>query len=233
VRVAELEFPVRVKGVHGRTRAVLVPAELAGILRLARERVVTYGAEAGDFLVTRRGYAGFRLYARTIDEVDGLRRYFEDQGIESATEAERIRDVLELDRYLSYVFWMIAGVGLLGSMAALVASLYASVERKRRSLSVLRLIGLRRWELVRFPVYQGLTLVSFALIASYGFFRLVAETINSYFGRFLEAEENLCRLPLFEAVAAVVLCLGLAGAASLAAAMRIAFIEPGEGLRDE
>ena len=146
-----LVFPVEVAAEHQmRSDTAYIPDRLAGILNLFRERMIRYEPLEDSFIFSRRGYPGFRLYAQSIDQVDALRRFFEEREIPVYTQAERIRDVRELDFFLTMIFWLIAVMVMVGGMASLVASLYASVERKRKELSVLRLIGLSGTSLIRF-----------------------------------------------------------------------------------
>ncbi len=56
-----------------------------------------------------------------------------------------------MDKNLSLVFWLIAVIGLVGFAFSLSASLWANVDRKRKELSVLRLVGFRTGDIVWFP----------------------------------------------------------------------------------
>jgi putative ABC transport system permease protein len=228
-----LTFPVELLKEKIPEKVAFVPARLAGILNLFRQRSIIYDPETGSFILSRRGYAGFRLYAATIDDVEPLRRYLEDMGISVHTEASRIRDVTELDRYLSLMFWLIATVGLTGGVASLIASLYASVERKRRELSVLRLLGFSGATLFRFPIYQGVLIAAGGFSMAFAFFQALAGVINGLFQKHLQAEESLCYLSPRH------LGLSLAGTVAVAviagtfAAWRTTRIDPAEALRDE
>src|SRR5262249_26988959 len=144
-------------------------------------RLLHFDEHTGQLLLERRHYADFRMYARTIDNVGPLRRLLAAEGIEVHTEEQRISEVTELDHHLTRIFWLIATVGMTGGVAALVASLYASIERKRRELGVLRLIGLSRTCLIRFPVYQSLLLATGSYLAATCVFYGIAITINQLF----------------------------------------------------
>lgn len=230
----ELVFPVSLSAeASPRAGVSFIPPELAGVLRLGQTRPVRYDPEYQQFLLHRRGYAAFRLYTRSIDQVAGLKEYFESQGIDVHTKAAEILQVKELDRYLSLIFWLIAAVGIAGGAASLVASLYASVERKKRDLAVLRLIGLPRGSLLRFPVYQGVFLAGGGFLAALGFFGALAQTINTLFAAHLHPGESFCRLPWQELAAALAATLGVAALAAVLAAWRVNRIEPAEALRDE
>ncbi|MFO1491148.1 MAG: ABC transporter permease [Kiritimatiellia bacterium] len=229
-----LEFPVTAVPQRAPAGAVAyVPASLAGVLRLLVSRNLSYEPAQREFILFRRGYAGFRMYARTIDQVDGLRRELEVTGLPVSTAAEDIQRVKEMDHYLTLIFWLVAAVGIAGSIASLVASLYASVERKKRPLSVLRLLGLSGPMLFRFPIYQGVMMAGGGFLLATGFFHGMAFAINRLFQAHLRPGESFCHLPPRHLAAALVFTLVLAALSALVAVVRLARIEPAEALRDE
>ena len=76
-------------------------------------------------------------------------------GVEVRTKAGDIDLVMRMDRNLSAIYWAIAIIGLFGFSLSLGASLWANVDRKRKELSVLRLVGFRTGDIVWFPVTQA------------------------------------------------------------------------------
>ena len=229
-----LEFPVQVqKNQFSQGAWALVPPDLAGILNLARKREVRWDAEKDRFILHRRGYAAFRMYAKSLDHVPDLKSELEGMGIPVHTEAERIRDLKELDRHLSMIFWLIALGGILGGAGALAASLYASVERKRKDLGVLGLIGFGRGSLLSFPLYQALFLSCGGLVLAFGFYLVMAGLINHLFSSQLSAGEHFCRLYLIHLAAAACGVVILGQIAAALAAFRVIAIDPAEALRDE
>jgi putative ABC transport system permease protein len=229
-----LTFPVTPVAPHTLADDVaFIPIRLGSRLNLFRERHITYDATVDQFVLSRQGYAGFRLYARTIHDVDGLRRYFASQGLPVHTEAQRIQEVTDLDRYLTLLFWGIALVGIVGGAMALLASLYASVERKRRELGVLRLLGLSRRTLFRYPIYQGLMISAGGFAMALLFFTGMATAINWWFRDHLGPGESFCRIPAAYTAGAAGLTLFIATLAATSAAWRVTQIDPAEALRDE
>ncbi|UKJ75378.1 ABC transporter permease [Azospirillum brasilense] len=230
VTVADL--PVRVEGVVAGPRAI-VPSELLGALRTATQRQVAHDPAQGALLLAPAGYRGFRLYARSIDDVASLHRHLRDQGIETNAKVQAIERIRTLDRGLTRIFWLVAVVGILGGMAALVASLYAAVERKRRDLSLIRLMGLPPRSVFGFPVWQSAVLALLASGFAIGGFYALASVINGVFAGDLELGERLCHLPpsiLAGAASATVVGAVLA---SLYAAWRSTRIDPAEAIRVE
>jgi putative ABC transport system permease protein len=140
---------------------------------------------------------------------------------------------------------LIAAVGVSGAAAALLASLYASIERKKREMGVLRLIGLSGAALFRFPIYQGIMLGLGGFLTALVWFEAFALLLNTMFKPHLErllgfslqvlpkAQQNLCQIPLGYLLTALAGTILIAGGAALIAALRVNQIEPAEALRDE
>lgn len=211
----------------------LLPQSTAGMLRVGMDRPIEFREDVGTFVTTRRGWPNFRLVAKDIDSVQGLVDHFHNLGMNVITKAERIRDVKELDTYTSQVFWLIAGVGLTGAAGALLANLFAAVERKRRSLGVLRLLGLRRRSLVRLPFYQSTLIVSASVGLSIAAWWWVSSFIGRFTAHYLEAGERLATLPREHLLILWGGALVIAAIASLLAGLRVMRVDPSEAIRDE
>jgi putative ABC transport system permease protein len=190
------------------------------------------GWPGDDLPSARRVYPRFRLYATSIYDVAGLRDALAGMGIEVRTKADEVAAMQALDRNLGLVFWLLAAIGTSGFLASLAASLVANVERKRRELSVLRLVGFPTGSIIAFPMVQaglvGLIGAAVALLAYAG----VALVLNGLFTASLRAGERICRLLPEHVVAAIAGTLLCAVAASAWAGLRAARIEPAEGIRD-
>src|SRR5690606_1271299 len=118
----------------GETETVRLPLEVAGIAppaAFARDGLFVSGAllvAVEDFLDGRavpelgwagsaarsadRAFAGFRMYARTLDDVAVLRAHLLDQNIDVRTSVADISLVQTLDRNLGIVYWIIAGMAI-------------------------------------------------------------------------------------------------------------------------
>ena len=186
----------------------------------------------GAAAVEERSYPGFRLYARSIYDVAGLRELLTAAGIEVRTKAGDIELVQRMDRNLSTVYWAIAAIGLVGFSLSLGASLWANVDRKRKELSVLRLVGFRTADIVWFPVVQALYtgVLGWALAA--GIYLAAAWAINDLLAMQLQPGQEVCRLLPEHYLVALALTAGSAVLAAGLAGMRSARIEPSEGLRE-
>ena len=179
-----------------------------------------------------RIFARFRLYAASIDDVARLESDLSAEGIAVRSHLAEIATMQALDRNLSRVFWLIAGIGTLGFLASLAANLLANVERKRRELGIARLIGFPTASLVLFPVAQAVLVAMLGASAAVLVYLPVAAALNGWFAVSLQPGESICRLlPIHVALALATTLIGAAVAAAWAG-WRAARIEPAEGIRD-
>ena len=229
----ELSVPVTVIKGNAAPSLAYASAVFAGTLNLLRYRNVKYDEKMDSLLLSRRGYAGFRLYTATIDDVEGIQQKLESEGIPVHTEKERIGEVRRLDNYMGLIFWLIAAVGVIGGISALTASLYASVERKRKELNVLRLLGLLKREIVLFPVFQGLLLSGGALVLAGTIFVVVSRVINHLFRTHLRTAESLCTLSFGHFMLLIAGVFFLSVVSATFAALQATRLDPAEALRDE
>ncbi|QBQ14312.1 MULTISPECIES: ABC transporter permease [unclassified Pseudomonas] len=178
----------------------------------------------------QRVYPAFRLYARRLVDVEPLRVYFAGQNLLVSTQAQTIAQVQSLSRNLSIVFWIIAGLALAGAFAAIFAAALASVARKRRELSVLRLLGFSTAGLLLFVVLQALYSAGFAAALSGLLYGLAESGLNQLFVQVPgEYASHLLARHYGLALAAV---LGVSAVAAACGGWRVARIQASEGIRD-
>ncbi|NWA34014.1 ABC transporter permease [Pseudomonas sp. C6002] len=178
----------------------------------------------------QRVYPAFRLYARRLVDVEPLRVYFAGQNLLVSTQAQTIAQVQSLSRNLSIVFWIIAGLALAGAFAAIFAGALASVARKRRELSVLRLLGFSTAGLLLFVVLQALYSAGFAAALSGLLYGLAESGLNQLFVQVPgEYASHLLARHYGLALAAV---LGVSAVAAACGGWRVARIQASEGIRD-
>ena len=187
---------------------------------------------SGEPADTERSYPGFRLYARSIYDVAGLRDAFGEVGIDVHARVAEIELVQRLDRNLTAIYWAIAVIGLVGFSFSLGASLWANVDRKRKQLSVLRLVGFRTRDIVWFPMVQALFTAILGWVLAMAIYYGTAGVINSMMAAQVEAGQQVCRLlQIHYAIALALTCSAAVLVAGLAG-VRSARIEPSEGLRE-
>jgi putative ABC transport system permease protein len=179
-----------------------------------------------------RSYPGFRLYARSIYDVASLRDAFAKLGVDVHTQAAQIELVQRMERNLTAIYWAIAVIGLVGFSLSLGASLWANIDRKRKELSVLRLVGFNTRDIVWFPMVQALFTAILGWVLAVVIFQAAAWVINNMMAAQLESGQQVCRLlPLHYAIALALTCTAAVVASGLAG-LRSARVEPSEGLRE-
>jgi putative ABC transport system permease protein len=198
-----------------------------------------YSSEAlgwrdGEPFTGTRQFSGFRMYARSLDDVARVRDVLmaERQGFEIDTRAKAIEEVKLFDRYLTATYLMIAVIAATGYLLSFAASMWVSVDRKRRELSVLQLLGFRASDIVLFPIVQSLLIALCGSGLAIAMFWAISALINDYFAREAGLFEGLCRLLPSHLASAVVATLACATLASAYAAYRTTRIEPSNGLRE-
>jgi putative ABC transport system permease protein len=180
----------------------------------------------------RSVFAGFRLYARDLDAVAILRERLAAIGVEASDRSAEIETVRALDRNLSLVFWLIAGLGIGGFVLSMGVSLWSSVERKTRELSILRVLGLGGGAMIGFPLFQAIYTGLFGNAVAFAVYAAAAGLVNRQFASSLTAGEAACRLESAHAAAAIAVTLAVTLLASALAGARALRIDPSEGLRD-
>lgn len=203
------------------------------VLRRAEDRAAFYDDQTDSFLTQRESFRGFRLYARSIEDVPGLVGELRADGVDTIAQVQAIERVRILDRGLDLLFWLIAVIVTFGSLIAILANLYSAVERKKAALAHLRLLGLRRTAVALLPIYQGAIVTFLSSGAAFVFAWISAGVINSQFSGDLGFEGSLAILPAWAAGAAAMLAVAIGFLASLAASLRAMSIDPAEAIRNE
>jgi putative ABC transport system permease protein len=211
-----------------------VPTGLAGMLHESRFSNVVYDRVANELAVTSNQHRGFRLYARTIDDVPKLAAFLSHERAETFRhQGAKIEDLQRLDGALTRIVLLVGAVALIGGAVVLVASFYGAVERKEGELALLRLMGFERLSVFQFPLAQALFVASLGFVLAALLYATFATIINTYFAADLQVGERICRLPALWWGAFLIGSLALSALASFAGGVRATGIDPAEALRRE
>lgn len=227
-----LAFPVTVVGTTGMNDVFVHPA-LAGALRESQNTALEYDASLHALVPSQVGYRGFRLYGKTIDDVPPLVRALEAQGVEVRAKSDAIEQLKRLDLALTWITAMVGLVSLVGGTAILVSSFFASVERKKADLALLRLAGFSKASIFLFPIVQGVVVALIGCLTATLLFFGFASLINAQFAKDMAGEANLCRLAPWHIGSFVGLVLLATFVSSTIAARRTLAIDPAEALRHD
>jgi len=194
--------------------------------------VIEFGAEGAARPGENRDFAGFRLYAESINDVGTLSSELLQQQIDVRTKSADIDLVKSLDRNLSIVYWIIAIIVIGGFCLSFGTSLWANVNRKAREYSLLRLIGFSSQGIVWFPLIQALLTGALGWLVACSVYFLIQFTLNSMFLDNIGAGQSVCRLHPLHLLMALVLTLIAAMLAAAVGGVRVARMELSEGLRN-
>ncbi|MGB5329772.1 MAG: ABC transporter permease [Gammaproteobacteria bacterium] len=190
------------------------------------------GWEGNSDKLEERFYPSFRLYARSIYDVENLVNDLEKAGARIKANVGEIKTVQSIDENLSVIFWIIACVGALGFSFSLGASLWANVDRKRKELSVLRLIGFKSGRIVMFPVLQSCYTAVLGWLLAVLVYLAFEYLINFFLAPQLNLDRALCFLLAEHFLWALGMTIVIAIFAAILGGMRAARIEPSDGLRE-
>ncbi|SMF66159.1 putative ABC transport system permease protein [Tistlia consotensis] len=175
-------------------------------------------------------FANLRLYARRLEDVRPLVDRLQDEGYLVSSHLAQVEAVLGLDRSLSGIFAIIAGVALGGYVLAFGATLWANVVRKVPALSLLRLQGLGRRAAIAFPVTQALTVALAGGLTATLLSQATCAGISRLFGAGLPAGARACAVGGGDYAIAILVSLAGAAVAAVVAAMRTTEVDPAGGL---
>ncbi|CAM3616188.1 ABC transporter permease [Pseudomonas reidholzensis] len=195
--------------------------------------VAALGSGSGQSLeAVKVGYARARVYARDIDSVAGLERWLNEQRIETSSRLAEIDSVKAINHVLGLIFGVIAGAALLGCIASLVGAFLANIDRKRRDLAVLRLLGFTSAAVAGYVVLQALLLSLAGYLGGLGCYYLGSLLFDQLLGSSQATGAFICHITVWHGLVALLLALLVAGLVALIGAVRAIRIQPAESLRE-
>jgi putative ABC transport system permease protein len=187
--------------------------------------------ESSEEPAAARSYASARLYARSLMEVAPLAALAGQGDIAVRTKAQEIATVQLLDRALTLVATIIVSLGAIGAGLSMAANQWANVERQRRDISILRLLGLRRLQVLLLPVLQSFIIAIGGTAVSIILFIATSAAVNDVFSVTGLGDSQICRLEISHFLWFGAATLVVAGVAAVLGGMNVVKIDPSEGLR--
>jgi len=146
-------------------------------------------------------YERIRLYAASLEQVAPLVSGMQALGYIVRSKAAEVEGVLQLERNLVSLFTLVAGIGALGYLVSLWASLAASFARKRRDLSLFRLVGGLDRDLVAFTLSQGCAVAAAGTTLAFAVYAVLGAAVNAWFANALPGS-SVCFLMTGDVAAA-------------------------------
>ncbi|TNH00305.1 ABC transporter permease [Testudinibacter sp. TR-2022] len=180
----------------------------------------------------RESFARARIYAKSLDDVAPLAQKLRENNIETRTEANAIENVKAIDWVLNVIFGVIAFTSVLGCILSLIGAFLANIDRKRKEIALLRLLGFKPHSVVVYLIIQALLLSSAAFVISCCLFFFGSHAFNSVLGSHLSADIFISSLQLNHIGLAFAAALGMATIVAGIGGIRAVKIQPAESLRD-
>ncbi|MHC8336504.1 ABC transporter permease [Pseudomonas sp. LB3P25] len=218
----------------GRAAGFVAPPLLLSLERFRDGyQVSAFGIETGKPLGDLQPlYARARLYARDIDQVAPLERWLNDQHIETSSRLADIDNVKAINHVLGLIFGVIALAALIGCVASMVGAFLANIDRKRKSLAVLRLLGFKRTAVAGFVVLQALLLSLAGYLGGLGFYAVGSHLFDYLLGSSQATGSFVCHITIWHGLGALFLTFLVAALVAVIGAVRAINIQPAESLRE-
>lgn len=190
-------------------------------------------AEGKERLVSREIFARARIYAKSLDDVAPLAEKLEKQHHLSVdTKIKAINEIKAIDSVLAIIFAVIALTSIFGCILSLMGAFLSNIERKRKEIAVLRLLGFRQSAVGIYLICQAIVLSSVSFILSYILFNVGSISFNILLGEHLPQAHFVSRVHPVHLLFAFGLCFILSSLVATIGAIRAVKIQPAESLRD-
>lgn len=142
-------------------------------------------SDGSNIRTTKRTYAKFRLFAKSIDSVIPLYNKLIKQGLNVSSKVGQIENIQAIARVLNFIFIVIALVSGIGGALALSGLMLSSLKSRKRNFVLLRLMGQSRRETYFLVLLENVMLSSLGFILAWAFYMAGSQVFNQYFGAML------------------------------------------------
>lgn len=177
-------------------------------------------------------FARARIYAGHIDEVEPLAIWLNNQNIETTSQLNEIRQVKQINDLLNLIVGFIAATGIIGCLVSLTGTFIANLDRKRKDMALLRLLGFKNRSIGLYVVAQAWILTSVAFLAGLLLYGVVSHLLDQALYATQATSGFASQLTIKHMATAALITWGVASIASVWGALRAIHIQPAESLRE-
>lgn len=228
-----LTVPFTVLGQSAPAGLAIMPPEISGLVNAAALRPSVYDELADAIVLVPEGYRGFRLYARSIEDVAEIVSVLEAQGIPVRSRERAIARVQSIDVALMALFMIIVTLGVISGIMIVSANVFALVRRRVRDLGMLRLLGFSKSTLYLYPVIHAVLANILAFVLAVLTYFLIGFYVDQTLAERLGFGDGLISLNMVNFYVALGFSFAIVIGAGLLGGAKVLSIEPREALRDE
>ncbi|OCG00340.1 ABC transporter permease [Gilliamella sp. wkB112] len=177
-------------------------------------------------------FARARIYANSLDDVAPLSFKLREQHIETRTQANAIENMQAIDRVLTFIFSVIAITAIFGCILSFTGSFLSNIDRKRKDIAFMRLIGFQSQEIMLYLIIQTIILSCLAFFISCIFFLFGNYAFNMVLGKNLVSQPIVSQLQFYHLTIAFLLTLCVSSIVVIIGGRRAVRIQPAESLRE-
>lgn len=177
-------------------------------------------------------FARARIYAKALENVAPLAFKLREKNIDTRTQAKAIENMQAIDRVLNFIFSVIAMTAVFGCVLSFTGSFLSNIERKRKDIALMRLLGFRSRDIMLYLLNQAMMLSCLAFILSCILFMAGNYAFNLVLGENLVSQSVVSQLQFYHFIFAFLLTLLISSTVVVIGGRRAVKIQPAESLRE-
>lgn len=177
-------------------------------------------------------FANVRIYAKSIQDVLSLSHWLEEQNIKTHSQQSAIQSTLTINAVLSLIFSVIALTALIGGSISLIGSFLANIDRKRKLISTLRLLGFNKINIMQYITIEVFIITIISFIFSIAFYFVGSSIFNNALGTNSQLSVFSTYLNNKQLFVAFIIISILSLLVAVIGAIQSMSIEPAESLRE-
>ncbi len=190
-------------------------------------------SEGENFDARNQVFENMRIYAQGLDDVGLLAQFLQEKyQVPIKSRASEIQRVQDLNANLNLALLIIVVAAIIGLLASMASSQWAEVERKKRPLATMALMGFTAKQRALLPVIQSLVTTMTALFVTLLVVLMGQASFELLLASSLDGR-SVVQYSLIQVMISTCLILLLSMGASAAAAFRASKIEPAMLIRGE